>query len=139
MHTAVVYFYKNKKNQLEKLAKGIAKGIQAQGHQADVVDGNIDSDKRMFIYKYIVFGVETTAMFGGKLPESMERFLKNSGNLGGKRSCAFATKKSLGSPVTLRKLMKAMEGEGMFITYSDIIKSDLIAEEIGKILKIERK
>lgn len=138
MNTAIIYFYKNKKDVLLKIAKGIAKGIQAQGHQVDIVDGNKDTDKSLFAYKYIVIGAETVSAFGGKLPEGLTKFYKKASRLAGKRSCAFTNKSLLGSEKTLSCLMKAMEGEGMFLTYSEILKDDLYAEEVGKKLKIVR-
>jgi len=139
MHVAVIYFYKNKKELLLKIARGMAKGIQAQGHQADIIDGNKEADKSLFIYKYIVIGVEAISVFGGKLPVGLMKFLKNASRLAGKRSCAFTNKSLLGSEKTLSNIMKAMEGEGMFLTYSEIFKDDIYAEEVGKKLIVVRK
>lgn len=138
MNTAVVYFYKNNKNLMQKLSNGLAKGIQSQGHQADVIDGNLETEKRMFVYKYIVFGSETISAFGGKQPDSLKRFLKGASNLNGKRSCAFVSKSILGAQKSLSMLMAGMESEGMFLTYSEILNNETVAEEVGKKLKVQR-
>ena len=139
MHTAVIYFYNDKHDELLKLSRGIARGIEAQGHHVDIIDGNKDMDKRLFIYKYIVIGVETISAFGGKQPEKVEEFFKSAANISGKRSCAFVNKSILGSEKTLSKLMKGMEIQGMMITYSEVIKDDIAAEGLGKMLNIVRK
>ncbi len=138
MHAAVIYFYKEKQDKLLKLSRGIAKGIEAQGHQVDIIDGSRDMEKRLFIYKYIAIGIETISAFGGRLIEKVEKFFKIAANISGKRSFAFVTKSMLGSERTLGMLMKGMESQGMIITYSEILNDDIAAEKIGKMLNIVR-
>jgi hypothetical protein len=56
--------------------------------------------------------------------------------ISGKKSFAFILKKGMRLTKTLRELMAAMEHEGMFVKYSEILSSPEEAEVIGKRLHI---
>jgi len=136
MRVAVVFVPQAKRDKLAEISRALASGIGANGHQVDLVDASRDVNTKLTIYEYICVGTEVVSMFGGKIPEKVSEFLKGSGVIGGKRSFAFVTKKAIGAEKGLQRLMKQMEGEGMFLKFSDVLSSPAEATEIGKRLKI---
>ena len=137
MRVGVVFIAEKNRDKLLNLAKALAKGIEAQGHQAEVIDGSRDSNSKLTIYNYVVVGTEPISLFGGKIPDRVAQFLSSAGMVSGKRCFAFVPKRPLGSTKALFRLMKAMEQEGMFLKSSEILQSDVEAEEIGKRLKLQ--
>jgi hypothetical protein len=119
------------------LAKAVARGIEKQGNQVDTFEGQRDANVKLTIYQYIVVGVEPEGTFGGKLPAPVRTFLASSGLVSGKRSYAFVPKSAFGAAKALAAHMKCMEGEGMLLKTSDILRSPAEAEEIGKRLHIK--
>jgi menaquinone-dependent protoporphyrinogen IX oxidase len=136
MRAAIVFFAVNKRDKLLQISKAVAAGIESQGHTVDIVDGAHDVNTRLTVYEYIVIGTETSSSFGGKIPEKVAEFLKSSGMVAGKRCFAFLLKGRFGVSKGLQRLMKVMEGEGMFLKFSEILTSAAEATEIGKRLRI---
>lgn len=136
MRVAVVFFSGQNRDKLMGLAKAIARGVGNQGNQVDTFEGVRDGNVKLSIYQYVVLGAEPIGTFGGKIPESVRTFLASSGAVSGKRSYAFVSKATFGAAKSLSALMKCMEGEGMLIKSSDILRSPAEAEEIGKRLHV---
>jgi hypothetical protein len=136
MRVAVVFFGENRRDKLLRLSQSLGKGLESQGHQVDVIDGTRDVNTKLMIYKYIAIGTEPISMFGGKIPDAVTSYLSRAGLVQGKRCFAFMLKTLIGSTKALLRLMKTMEGEGMLLKFSEIIQSDLAAEEIGKRLHV---
>ena len=136
MRVAVVFFSGRNREKLMNLAKSLARGIEKQGNQVDIYDGARDANVKLTICQYIAIGAEPTSTFGGRIPDSVKNFLASSGVVSGKRSYAFVTQSPFGAPKALTSLMKCMEGEGMLLKSSDILRSVVEAEEIGKRLHI---
>ncbi len=136
MRVAVVFFSGRNRDKLMNLAKAIARGIEKQGNQVDTFDGDRDSNIKLTIYQYVALGAEPLGSLGGKIPESIKAFLASSGVVAGKKSYAFVPKATFGAAKSLSALMKCMEGEGMLIKSSDILRSTTEAEEIGKRLHV---
>jgi hypothetical protein len=136
MRVAVVFFSAKKREKILEICKALVRGIEAQGHQADVVDGDHDVNTKLTIYQYIVVGTEATSTFGGKIPEKVGAFLGGAGQVTGRRSFAFVLKSFISAPRALARLMNAMEKEGMFLKNSSILTSAVEAEEVGKRLHI---
>jgi hypothetical protein len=118
------------------LAQAIARGVGSQGNQVDTFDGARDPNVKLTMYQYVVLGAEPIGSFGGKIPDSVRTFLASAGTAAGKRSYAFVPKATFGAAKSLAALMKCMEGEGMLIKSSDILRSPAEAEEIGKRLHV---
>ena len=133
--TAVVFFPGGSSQKLAELARALARGIQAQGHTADVVDGSKESPK-LTVYQYICLGTESVS-FTGKIPPQVPAFLSNAGMISGKRCYAFVPKRFVSAPRALARLMKSMEGQGLFLKNSTVLTSAQEAEEIGKRLHID--
>jgi hypothetical protein len=136
MRVAVVFFSGQNRDKLMGLAKGIARGVGSQGNQVDTFDGARDPNVKLTMYQYVVLGAEPIGTFGGTIPESVRNFLASAGAVAGKRSYAFVSKSTFGAAKSLSALMKCMEGEGMLIKSSDILRSPAEAEEIGKRLHV---
>ena len=136
MRVAVVFVPHAKRDKLLEISKALSTGIEAQGHQVDLIDASRDVNTKLTIYEYIAIGTEVVSLFGGKIPDKVSQFLKSGGVVGGKRSFAFVTKKAIGAEKGLSRLMKQMESEGMFLKFSDVLSSPAEATEIGKRLNI---
>ncbi len=137
MRTAVVFFSTNSRDRILNLVRALARGMEAQGHQVDIIDGNHDINAKLTMYQYIAVGTEPLANFSGKIPEKVGHYLGSSGMVAGKRCFAFVSKNTFGSSKALVRLMKSMEKEGMFLKYSSVLISPQEAEEIGKRLHIK--
>jgi len=125
-------------DRMKAIAHALAEGIGSQGHTVDVLDASLDAGKVVSYYDYLVIGSEATTTFGGKIPSSLSTFLKGAGTLSGKRCMAWVTKGGIRSMKTLQALMKVMEGEGMYLKKSELIKSTDLARAVGKHLQIDR-
>ena len=136
MRVAVVFFSGRSRDKLMGLSKAIARGIEKQGNQVDTFDGQRDANIKLTIYQYIVLGAEPVGTFGGKVPDAIRTFLASSGMVAGKKAYAFVPKATFGAAKSLAALMKCMEGEGMMLKSSDILRSVTEAEEIGKRLHV---
>jgi hypothetical protein len=136
MRVAVIFFSGQKRDKLLGLAKAVARGIEKQGNHVDTYDGQKDGGVRLTSYQYIVIGAEPLGTFGGKIPDTARTFLASAGMVAGKKSYAFVPKATFGAAKSLAALMKSMEGEGMVIKTSDILRSATEAEEIGRRLHI---
>jgi len=138
MRAAVVFFALSSRDRVLSIARSLARGMESQGHQVDIVDGTRDVNTKLTIYQYLAVGTEPAGNFGGKIPEKVGHFLNSSGMVAGKRSFAFVIKNLAGASKALSRLMKSMEKEGMFIKYSAILSSAQEAEEVGKRLHVTR-
>jgi len=136
MRVCIVYFTSSNSKKLFSIVNSLSEGIGKQGHQVDIINGNLDINSKLTIYNYVAIGVEGTNFLGGKLPLKVSTFLSNSGFLRGKRSYAFTLRKSLRPQKNLSKLMFSMEHEGLYLKKSDIISSSEEAKSIGKRLHI---
>jgi flavorubredoxin len=136
MRAAVVFFSGKNRDGMLRLAQAVARGIEKQGNQVDTFEGSKDPNARLTIYQYIVVGAEPSGTLGGKIPDSVKTFLAAAGAVSGKKSYAFVSRSTFGAAKSLATLMKVMEGEGMMIKTSDILRSTAEAEEIGRRLHV---
>ncbi|RKX79896.1 MAG: hypothetical protein DRP87_01565 [Spirochaetes bacterium] len=137
MKVAVVFFADKNREKLLNISKALARGVEAQGHHVDLIDGFKDVNSKLTIYEYIAVGTAAVSPFGGKIPERISKFLSSAGIVAGKRSFAYVLKEGLRAGKTLVKLMNTMEHEGMFLKYSEVLCSPEEAEEVGKRLHIK--
>lgn len=137
MRAAVLFFGGSHRDKVAEIARGLAGGIEQSGHQVDVIDGDRDVNSKLTVYGYIVVGTSTTSLFTGKIDPNISSFLSRAGMVTGKKSSAFILNSLFGSQKALRRLMAAMEREGMFIRYSDILRSREEAEVLAGRLKLQ--
>ncbi len=138
MRTAVVYESFSRKDKVESVVKGLVTGLEEQGATVDCINLALDRDKKLTSYSYIAFGISGPSGFSGKLPPTIISYLKNAGHLVGKRSFAFVLKQPLFSQKLLSSLMRAMESEGMFVKYSEILSSTLEGKVVAKRLVLDK-
>ncbi|NCB01557.1 MAG: hypothetical protein EOM67_05230 [Spirochaetia bacterium] len=136
MKACILYYDKLNKSLCKELSTALAQGIQEQSHDCDIVDMAREQGKIISYYDYIGIVASPLSLWGGKIAPQIETFLKSCGSIGGKRSAAFITKGSVRSTKTLQALFKLMEGQGMYLTYSDILTTPSYAKECGKRIKI---
>ncbi len=137
MQVCIVYAGKDRNGgKLKEIAGAFAKGMEAQGHQADVLNA-YDADSRLTRYDYVVIGSEPVSFFSAKVPEIVKKFLCQAGLVSGKRCMAFISG-GLRKGRTLQNLMKIMESEGMILKLSEVISKPDEATAIGKRLNVER-
>ncbi len=138
MQVCIVYAAANRNSsaRLRSISESFQKGLEMQGHQADIINA-YDEDVRLTRYDYVVIGSEPVSFFSAAIPEIVKKFLAQAGTITGKRCMAFITG-GLRKGKTLQNLMKAMEGEGMILKLSDVIKKPDEAMAIGKRLNVER-
>lgn len=139
MQVCIIYAGKDRADtSLESISKELARGLESQGHSADVFNMYVDTDRKLSFYDYIIVGTNATGFFGGRIPDVIRTYLSRAGQISGKRCLAFVSKGGLRSQKTLSLLMKAMEGEGMYLKYSEVIKKPDAALALGKRLNVER-
>ncbi|KGE73721.1 hypothetical protein [Spirochaeta lutea] len=136
MRVAVVYYSEKQDEKLKAISHALGKGFEQTGAHTEVIDARIDEAKKLTGFDYIALGLANNGLFNASIPNRLKELLKNSGQLVGKRSFAFIKKKPFFAQKLLSRLMKAMEGEGMFLKYSEIISSPDEAQEIAKRLHI---
>jgi hypothetical protein len=136
MRVAVVFFSGRNRDGMMSLAKALGRGIEKQGNIVDVFEGARDLNVKLTTYQYVAIGAEPGGGLRGRIPESVKTFLAAAGIVAGRKSYAFVSKSTFGAAKALAGLMKCMEGEGMFLKNSDILRSPTEAEEIGKRLRV---
>ncbi|OHD12110.1 MAG: hypothetical protein A2Z96_03140 [Spirochaetes bacterium GWB1_48_6] len=137
---AAVVFYRDKKNpqELEQLAKGVLRGLQSQkGVTVDLISLEPGMETRLSGYGYLALGVPRGTLLKGKLPGNFKELLSSCGHLVGKKAFAFVPSKLIGSQKTLSNLMAAMEKEGIFLRFSEILTDAKHAEEVGAKLQVD--
>ena len=136
MRIAVVYFPAGGGNRLKSLAQAVAAGVEEQGHTVQLIDATKEYDRKLTMYEYLCIGAEPSSFLSGKVPDSIPRYLSSAGVIAGKRCFAFVAKRGLATGKCLSRLMARMEGEGMFLKYSEVLSSPEQAKEISKRLNI---
>ncbi|TVR66076.1 MAG: hypothetical protein EA427_16975 [Spirochaetaceae bacterium] len=138
MRAAVLFFGGPRREKVAELARGLAEGLERGGHQVDLIDGDHDIGRKLTVYEYIALGTAATTLFGGKLDPKIEQYLSQAGTLLGKKSFAFVLRTTMGSHKGLANLMKVMEKQGLFLRFSEIIRSREEAVQVARRLKLDR-
>jgi menaquinone-dependent protoporphyrinogen IX oxidase len=120
------------------LVKSLAKGIESMGHRVDILDAWTEDGVRLPGYEYIIVVGEAVSFFSGKIPDALSKVLSSASSLSGKKSAAFLKKGGLFQNKALSNIMRAMENEGMFVNWSDILLNASHAEAMGKRIGNER-
>lgn len=139
MKAAVVFFGGKDREKIRNVAKGLQRGIEEQGHAADLIDGEKDVNVKLTMYEFLAVGSNALNFFGGKIPKNVRYYLGNSGIVSGKRSYAFVVKGGVRKMKTLKTLMGIMEHEGMYITNSHILQDSRGAHAAGSELKLSTR
>ena len=138
IRAAVLYFARpSSLPKLKALAESLAKGMQNQGAQVDVINGIQSRETKLTGYHYIAVGCDVRSLFKGVLPPELAQALASGGIITGKKTFAFVPLAPVGANATLLKLMKALEHEGMLVRYSDLLAKPAEALATGQRLKLD--
>jgi hypothetical protein len=138
IRAAVLYFGKPASMpKLKALAESLAKGMQKQGAQVDVINGVQSRDTKLTGYHYIAVGCDVRSLIKGALPPELPQALSSGGIIAGKKTFAFVPPALVGASKTLMKLMKALEHEGMLVRYSELLAKPADALAVGQRLKLD--
>lgn len=138
MRAAVLFFGGSRRDRVAEVARGVAEGIEREGHQVDLIDGDHDTGRKLTVYEYLAVGTAPTGLFGGAIDPKVGEYLAQAGTVLGKKSFAFVLKTPLGAQKGLSNLMKTMEGQGLFLRFSEILRSREEAAHMARRLKLER-
>ena len=138
MRVAVLFFGGGKREKTAEIARGLAAGIEKEGHQVTVIDGDRDVNAKLTVYEYIAVGTSPASLFRGKIDGKITEYLGNAGMIGGKKAFAFVVNQPFGAQRALTRLMKALEHEGIFIRFSEILRSREEAEALAGRLRLRR-
>lgn len=138
MRVAILLYPTGSAEGLRQLAKGLAEGFSANGHNADIIDLKNDESVRVGIYDYVCIGTSGVKPWSGKIDPALARRLDAVGSLSGKRSFAFVAKNLMFTEKLLVNLMKAMESQGMYMRNSAVLKIPEDAKLTARSLDLER-
>ena len=137
MRVSIIYLTAGKGAALEAVAKAMAKAIEGQGHEVELLGNAKGQLQRLTNSDYVIIGVEPVGI-RGKLPPRVAEILAQSGSLVAKRSMAFVLKRGPFRNKTLPRLMKAMEAQGMNVNYAEVVSGPAEATIAAKEAPIER-
>lgn len=137
MRVAVVYVPAKDKARIEAAARAMARELESKGHMVDLSEARPDETPRLTGYEYVVFGTESSSLFG-KIPDRVTKVLAQAGTLAGKRSMSFLRKSGLRPEKALARLMKAMEAEGMIVNCAEVVGSEQEAARAARGAPVER-
>ncbi len=139
LRVAVVYYSPDNSKALDEIVKGLARGIESQGHDVTVIDGKTEAEKSLTPFQYIALGTLSPSGFSKSVSKHLASYLRSAGQISGKRCYAFIGKRGMRKNRVLGSLMKTMESEGMFLKRSDILNNAAEAEAVGCRLHIDKK
>ncbi|MCM1322176.1 MAG: hypothetical protein NC041_06630 [Bacteroides sp.] len=133
MKIAVVHFLPKTDGTDGAILRHLSDALRSSGHECTVIDaaacrGNFSLNH----YDYIAMLISGRPFFGAELPPNFRDILTESGSLLGKKSAALVTKRGFCAGKLCTRLMNAMETEGMFVDYFEIIENAAHADFIGK-------
>lgn len=139
MRIAIVDAGKSGASKAAALAASMAKTLVAAGHFADIIaTGGNSQTPRLSFYDFIIVCSEPEGLWG-RLGREAGDMLSAAGSIGGKRSMAVMKKSGFMSGKALKRLMSAMEGEGMLVTSGDIARDAREASVLAADAPLERK
>jgi hypothetical protein len=135
MRIALVIVPAKDPEKLRVIARSMLRGFEAAGHRVETFGPEADA-AHLAGFEYIVLGTE--ALGFGALPPRVGELLGQSYGLSGKRSFAFVRKAGFRVEKALSRLMAAMEGEGMVVTWSVVLKNAAEAAAAAKAAPVAR-
>ena len=138
MRVALVYIPSKSPEALMALARAMARRLESDGHSVDISEARADESPRLTGYDYIIVGTESATLLGG-IPDRVARFLTQAGTITGKRSMAFLRKSGRRPEKALKRLMKAMEAEGMIVNCAELVSSEASAAVAARGAPVERR
>ncbi len=120
---------------MKAIVEVISSAIQSKGDEVKEVKAERSGEvTSLFIYDLVYVGSPVLGFWGGKFPEPLASYIKNSSGLEGKKTAVFVTPRVIGVTRTLRRIMKLLEGKGSIVIAFRTIKNLPQAKDFGKIL-----
>lgn len=120
MRIAIITFSEQKDSSLHMMARELARGFSASGHNVEVMNGILDKGKKLGSFDYLCVGAELRGLFPKTVPDSFRYFFQDSGTIRSKRTLAFIGRRILGGERALSVLMRALEAEGVVLHNQEI-------------------
>ncbi len=103
-----------------------------------MINAVTDTGKTLTPYHYIAVGTVAASPFAKTANDTISTFLRNAGQVSGKRCYAFLGKQGLRKGRVLSSLMKKMESEGMYLKRSDVLSRAEEAKAVGARLHLDK-
>lgn len=132
MRIGLVYVGASAKSNLAEFAKAAAQGMESMGHRVDLIDARTDDARRLPGYEYVAVLSEPLSFLSGKIPDAVSTFLNGASSLVGKKSAAFLRASGPFSGKAMSALMRAMEKEGMWVNWSEMLENSSQAAAAAK-------
>ncbi|MFA6507370.1 MAG: hypothetical protein WCT14_14825 [Treponemataceae bacterium] len=132
MRIGLVFASASAVSNLAEFAKAIAQGMEAKGHRVDLLDARTDDSRKLPGYEYVVIISEPLSFLSGKIPEVLPKFLNGASSLVGKKGAAFLRTSGPFSAKAMAALMRAMEKEGMWVNWSEMVANPAQAMAAAK-------
>lgn len=127
--------YSGQSRRMQAIIKAISSTIQSKGDEVKEVKAERGGEvTSLFIYDLIYVGSSVLGFWGGKFPEPLASYIKNSSGLEGKKTVVFVTPRAIGATRTLKRIMKLLEEKGSIVIAFRTIKNLPQAKDFGKIL-----
>lgn len=133
MRILLLSYLKSDNKKQSAILKTLEQTAQTGGHQVDVKSGEKDTENlHLIVYDYIAVIVPASPLFGAKVPAKLPEVLSQCGNVSGKKGAALVVKSGFSSAKMCHVVMKAMEKEGMFVDYFDVVENADHAVAVGR-------
>ena len=120
---------------MKAIVEVISSAIQSKGDEVKEVKAERSGEvTSLFIYDLVYVGSPVLGFWGGKFPEPLASYIKNSSGLEGKKTVVFVTPRAIGATRTLKRIMKLLEEKGSIVIAFRTIKNLPQAKDFGKIL-----
>ena len=128
--------YSGQSRRIQAIVEAISSVIQSKGDEVKEVKAERGSGATtsLFIYDLVYVGSPVLGFWGGKFPEPLASYIKNSSGLEGKKTVVFVTPRVIGVTRTLKRIMKLLEEKGSIVIAFRTIKNLPQAKDFGKIL-----
>jgi len=124
--------YSTEKKVIEKLAQGLKRGLEEQGHRVRLYADNSENFSGLAGCRHLFVGSFSTGGFKPRTPMRLKDMLSKTGGISGKRSIAFLAKGGMSERKALIALMNDMETQGCYIIDQEVFSSETDAYNFGK-------
>ncbi len=123
---------------LIEYARTVSSSLERRGYSSDIINTSLDADKKLIFYDYLIFLAEPVSFFSKKISPSLGTYLKNCGNISGKRACLILSSSTLFKGGAMSSFMSQIEGEGVILKTSQDVSSAKEVESFIKTINVER-
>ncbi len=123
---------------LIEYARTVSSSLERRGYSSDIINTSLDADKKLIFFDYLIFLAEPVSFFSKKISPSLGTYLKNCGNISGKRACLILSSSTLFKGGAMSSFMSQIEGEGVILKTSQDVSSPKEVESFIKTINVER-